>query len=82
MKYAFIQRHSNNFAVSAMCSMYDVSKSAYYRWLDNPVGKRDLRNHDLDRDIYAIFMRCEMDALRLSPLYSQTFSRTFSRTFS
>ncbi len=38
-----------------MCSIFSVSKSAYYRWLINPVSKREIRNHELDDEIYAIF---------------------------
>lgn len=40
-----------------MCEVMMVSTSAYYRWLANPIGKRDLRNFELDIEIEAIFRK-------------------------
>ena len=33
----------------------EVSVSAYYRWVENPVSKMDLRHYELDTEIQAIF---------------------------
>ena len=38
-----------------MCQIFGVSKSAYYRWVSNPISKRDIRHQELDDEIYAIF---------------------------
>ena len=40
-----------------MCEVMCVSSSAYYRWLANPIGKRDLKNFELDTEIEAIFQK-------------------------
>ena len=40
-----------------MCDVMCVSSSAYYRWLANPIGKRDLKNFELDAEIEAIFQK-------------------------
>ncbi|MCF6777829.1 IS3 family transposase, partial [Thiotrichales bacterium 19X7-9] len=57
VKYAFIANNSEYFPVLVMCKVFKVSKSAYYRWLINPISKRDLRNHELDDEVYAIFYK-------------------------
>ena len=33
MKYAWIKQHATDFAVSRLCRLMDVSRSAYYAWL-------------------------------------------------
>jgi len=35
--------------------MMSVSESSYYRWVQNPVSKTDLRHYELDTEITAIF---------------------------
>ncbi len=36
MKYAFIQRHENEFRVNRMCSVMQISRSGYYAWRNRP----------------------------------------------
>jgi putative transposase len=55
VKYAFIQTNSDVFPVCHMCPIMKVSVSAYYRWLDNPISKKDLRHYELDDQIRGIF---------------------------
>ena len=38
-----------------MCEVMRVSSSAYYRWVENPISKTDLRHYELDNEISAIF---------------------------
>ena len=42
-----------------MCSIFDVSTSGYYRWIENPISKRDIRHQELDEEIFAIFTKNE-----------------------
>ena len=57
MRYAFIQSNSDVFPVVHMCPIMNVSVSSYYRWLENPISKRDLRHYELDNEIRRIFTR-------------------------
>jgi hypothetical protein len=34
-----------------MCQILDISRGAYYRWLNTPVTKRDLEEIELTADI-------------------------------
>jgi hypothetical protein len=36
MKYAFIQSQLDIYAVTRLCEVLDVCRSAYYDWLDRP----------------------------------------------
>lgn len=47
MKYQFIKDNSDEFPVSRICQVLDVSKSGYYIWLKNPKSKRELDNEVL-----------------------------------
>jgi len=40
MKYGFIQSHSREFPVPAMCQAFDVHRSGFYAWLKNPLSRR------------------------------------------
>ncbi|BCD90404.1 hypothetical protein fh0823_22470 [Francisella halioticida] len=42
-------------AITTLCKTLGVSTSAYYRWIDNPIGKRQLNDYDLDLAIMQIF---------------------------
>jgi len=41
MKFAFIKEHPSTLPVVDMCRVLEVSKSGFYRWLGEPVGKRE-----------------------------------------
>lgn len=51
MKFAFIRDHRVEFPVDAMCEVLEVSRSGFYRWLREPVGRRELRDQMLAREI-------------------------------
>ncbi|OIN83307.1 integrase core domain protein [Francisella sp. TX07-6608] len=42
-------------AITTLCKTLGVSTSAYFRWIDNPIGKREANNYDLDQAIIQIF---------------------------
>lgn len=51
MRFAFIRDHRPEFPVGAMCEVLDVSRSGFYRWLGEPVGRRELRDRMLLKEI-------------------------------
>lgn len=51
MKFAFIKEHQQQFPVVDMCRVLDVSTSGFYRWLSEPVGKRQRRREELGVEI-------------------------------
>lgn len=51
MKFAFIKEHQEEFPIVAMCRVLGVSKSGFYRWLGEPVGKRERRRAELGAEI-------------------------------
>ena len=56
MKYAFIQRHADQFRVTVMTRVLEVSRSAYYRWLrGGEPGPRARARAELDRLVRAAF---------------------------
>ena len=50
MKYAFIQAHSNEFKVSRLIEVLDVS-SGYYDWVDRPDSSREKLNRQVKAKI-------------------------------
>ena len=44
MKYAWIKEHNNEFKVLSMCSMLEVSTTAYYDWIKRPISSLEVRN--------------------------------------
>jgi transposase InsO family protein len=44
MKYEFIKKHSEEFPVSRICQVMEVSKSGYYAWLKCPKSKRAIED--------------------------------------
>ena len=51
MKFAFIKEHRVEFPVVDMCRVLEVSKSGFYRWSREPVGKRQRRREELGGEI-------------------------------
>ena len=55
MKYAWIQQHSDSFAVDLMCQVLQASKSAYYAWKKRTPGPRQLRTERIRKDVQQAF---------------------------
>jgi transposase InsO family protein len=51
MKFAFVREHREEFPVVDMCRVLGVSKSGFYRWIGEPVGKRQRRRDELGAEI-------------------------------
>jgi transposase InsO family protein len=51
MKYQFIMEISNDFPISRICHVLNVSKSGYYSWLKAPKSNRELENDELVKKI-------------------------------
>lgn len=47
MKFVFIKEHRSEFPVVDMCRVLEVSRSGFYRWAGEPVGKRECRRVEL-----------------------------------
>lgn len=54
MKYQFIERHKNTFAVRTMCRVLRVSPSGYYGWTQRPESPRSKKTQELKDAIKAI----------------------------
>lgn len=65
MKYGFIRAHQDQFRVSRMCVVLQVSRNGYYDWRDRPESKRSKENrtalsqirevHARSREAYGAF---------------------------
>lgn len=55
MKYAWIQEHSADHPVAALCRFLDVSRSSYYDWLNSPKTAREKENERLTTLIKELF---------------------------
>ena len=47
MRYRFVREHRNQFQVSAMCRVLEVSRSGYYAWRSRPASNREIENKAL-----------------------------------
>lgn len=47
MKFTFIRNYRQEFPVAAMCRTLEVSRSGFFRFLADPVGKRQKRREEL-----------------------------------
>jgi transposase InsO family protein len=54
VKYAFIERHRDQFRVAAMCRVLNASRSGYYDWEARTPSRRDLENAGLLAHIRAV----------------------------
>lgn len=54
MKFTFIRDYRRQFPVAAMCRVLEVSKSGFFRWLADPVGKRQKRQEELTAAIQRV----------------------------
>ena len=55
MKYAWIQRHQDEFSVDSMCEFLSVSRSAYYDWLVRRPTAREQEDAELIEIIKDLF---------------------------
>jgi len=67
VKYAFIREHSRSHSVQGLCGLMEVSRSAYYDWLDRPESKRSKEDRQLAGELTALHfeMRQAYGTLRL-----------------
>jgi len=54
MKYQFIADHRQEFEITAMCRVLQVSRSGYYAWRKRPVSEREMANQKLTAQIKEI----------------------------
>jgi transposase InsO family protein len=55
MRFQFIEDHRDEFPVSRMCAVLDVSRSGYYAWRGRPPSKREMANRKLYKKIEAVY---------------------------
>ena len=51
MKYAWIDEHRDQYAVSRLCQVLGVSRSGYCQWRVRPPSPRTLANQALDAKV-------------------------------
>ncbi len=51
----FIKEHSSEFPVKKMCQTFDISRSAYYNWLNKPLSHHQEKDRELIHHIKKIF---------------------------
>lgn len=47
--------HSSMFPIEKMCKALQVSRSAYYEWLNRKPNQRDIESKNLSQEIYTIY---------------------------
>lgn len=57
MRYAFIREQRGSFPVRVLCAVMGVSRSGFYRWVREPVGRRERRRVVLAERIGAVHRR-------------------------
>ena len=55
MRYQFMQKNGGHFSISAMCTVFNVSKSGYYDWRDRPISSRKAANRVLLEKVKQVF---------------------------
>jgi transposase InsO family protein len=55
MRFEFIDDHRDEFPISRMCEVLDVSRSGYYAWRGRPPSKREMANRELYKKIKAVY---------------------------
>ena len=57
MRYGFIRDHRDEFRVTKMCEVLEVSRGGFYTWLRSPESERSCSNRALLREIRIAFDR-------------------------
>jgi transposase InsO family protein len=55
MRFQFIDDHRDEFPVSRMCKVLDVSRSGYYAWRGRPPSEREMANRELYKKIEDVY---------------------------
>ena len=55
MKYAWIKQHRDEYSITLMCLVLEVSKGGYYGWLDRPESKRALRSRSIHQSVKQVY---------------------------
>ena len=55
MRFEFIEDHRDEFPVTRMCKVLDVSRSGYYAWRGRPPSEREMANRELYEKIKAVY---------------------------
>ena len=55
MRFQFIDDHRDEFPVSRMCKVLEVSRSGYYAWRGRPLSEREMANERLYEKIKGVY---------------------------
>ena len=55
MRFQFIEDHWDEFPVTCMCKVLNVSPSGFYAWCSRPVSAREMANRELVKRIEAVY---------------------------
>ena len=73
MRFRFIDEHRDEFPITLMCKVLEVSSSGYYAWRKRPPSKREMANQALYEKIKAVHE--ESDKNYGSPRIYRTLNR-------
>ena len=59
MRYQFIDDHRDEFEITVMCRVLDVSRSGYYAWRKRPMSAREMADQALTEQIEEIHQQSE-----------------------
>jgi putative transposase len=57
VRYAWIERHRDDYAVTRLCRHLEVSRTGYQQWRKRPPSARTIANAALDAQVAAIHAR-------------------------
>ena len=55
MRFQFIEDHRDEFPITRMCKVLEVSRSGYYAWRGRPPSEREMANQALYKQIKAVY---------------------------
>jgi putative transposase len=73
MRFRFIDEHRDEFPITLMCKVLEVSSSGYYAWRKRPPSKREMANQALYEKIRIVYE--ESDKNYGSPRIHRTLNR-------